>query len=741
MGTPRCNILWLGIALFSAFLAGEQVFSQPTLPALAARQEKSLDTLVNPSGAPVPNEAKKAGEASEAKDANDFDGPQPWYGPTELPGILAVATRTHGLTAGAHEPVGAFRFSHSELDGAISSLGDPSRVVQTLPGVGRPSDWLTTLIVRGGAADQNAYLLDAMPALKVSHYEESRGGNGGVGMVNLAFLDELSFHNGAFAARYPDKLSSVVKLKFRDGNTEQHSGRFTADVTGVGGVVEGPVAMGERTGSYASTFRYSTMALLLDAGIVDAFGVPTYYNGHVKLYAPFHRGELRLNALGGEDVWLNKILLGRGDIHHAMLNYSGWTGALGGEWKQESRFGQSEVALYYSQRTQDAEFFFTDRNGRRMADSLGHEEHARDERVSLSIDHGFNPHPRLAVRVGGLEEFLLRDYHLDYANQKTYLPRRDTVMVYSEGQRVISPWHSHTAVYGEATLSLDAWNFYAGYRHLYEEYTDNHGFGPRLGAKFHFGPDQAHAFKGAFGRHTQAHSFADLALRDNPHVAELPYNWQTVAGYEWQAPQGVLLSLEAFDKQAFRLPRQRFFLEGERYRSTFVDTGRTSSRGFEIYAKKSKLQRFSGSATYSYLWHREANVEGRELPTQFSVPHRFNVAVGYDLLANLTFSARYSFASGQPYVPFDSTLSYRMGTGVYDYQEAYQVSEPHFARLDLRMEYHHFFEQMEMRTFTEVANVMNRPNRFERIWDPLDGGDMNFPGMGLLPMAGVTLVF
>src|SRR6185295_16718699 len=129
-------------------------------------------------------------------------------------------------------PQSPLRLAAPQLARAVSGFSDPSRIVQTLPGVNRPDDWGTTLIVRGGSPDQTVFLLDGIPVARVNHYEGMRNDHAGVGVVNLEFVRELDFHKGPFAAHLPDRLSGVVEIDFRDGDTAASHGRLITDMTG-----------------------------------------------------------------------------------------------------------------------------------------------------------------------------------------------------------------------------------------------------------------------------------------------------------------------------------------------------------------------------------------------------------------------------------------------------------------------------------------------------------------------------
>lgn len=649
----------------------------------------------------------------------------------ELPPIKARAARKPEIHAEA--PIGlgrGLRVSRDEARKAASSMGDPSRFLQTLPGAGRTSDWTTDLVVRGGSPDQTVFVLDGVPVGRVNHYQGLRNEHGGSGIVNLEFAEELEFHRGPLPARLPDRLSGAVEMRFRDGNTRVTSSRLAADVTGVGGSLEGPVVPGADAGSYAAAFRYSALDLLVRSGVVEAYGPPRYWNGQARLAVPTGPdAALRLNAVGGAEEWYNGI------GESAALDLGGHTFSLGLDWRGHDAGGWTRAAVLAQDQRQTADFR-TDRSGS-GADSLTHYEAGEEHRYGVALERVQAAGRRLTLRFGVSEDVVISRRRIENGDESTYLPYGDTVVIHTRALRVESRPFSETAAYGEATLRTGPWEWYAGYRHFYEELSDDHASGPRLGAAVR--PSEAHVLKAAAGLHTQPHEFADVERQVG--AARLPLMAQGALTWEWVPARGLMLTLEGFAKEGFRLPRSRMVRDARGFREAWLDTGRTRGRGVEALASLGRGGPLFLTAAYTFLHHRERDPLGRWSRGPYSIPHAFNAALGIALGAGLRLDLRYSVASGTPYTPLDEEASRAAGTGVYAADRAWSARSPRYEKVDLRLEAGRRVGTSQVTGYAELANVLGRRNAFGVRWNPVDGMAMAVEGMGRLPMAGVSVTF
>jgi len=126
---------------------------------------------------------------------------------------------------------------------------DPIRSLTLLPGVNMSSDASTAISVRGGAADQNLFLLDEATVYNPSHIL------GFLSTFNADAVDNFTLYKGAIPARFGGRLSSVVDVRQREGNANEFVGSASIGLLASKGTLEGPLP--KRVGSYMIAARRS----------------------------------------------------------------------------------------------------------------------------------------------------------------------------------------------------------------------------------------------------------------------------------------------------------------------------------------------------------------------------------------------------------------------------------------------------------------------------------------------------
>ncbi len=124
----------------------------------------------------------------------------------------------------------------SELD-AVPMVGqnDILRALQILPGVVSSADVSSKLYVRGGAGDQNLILLDGIKIYNPYH---------ALGVFSIFDPDIISsteMYTGAFPAGYGGRLSSVLNMHTRAGNSTRVAGNVVIDPLASRLQIEGPI--------------------------------------------------------------------------------------------------------------------------------------------------------------------------------------------------------------------------------------------------------------------------------------------------------------------------------------------------------------------------------------------------------------------------------------------------------------------------------------------------------------------
>jgi hypothetical protein len=112
---------------------------------------------------------------------------------------------------------------------------DPVRSLTLLPGVTLSSDASTAFSVRGGAADQNLFLLDEATIYNPAHLL------GFISTFNADAIDNVTLYKGAIPAKFGGRLASVIDVRQREGNANEFQGSAGIGLLSSRGVIEGPL--------------------------------------------------------------------------------------------------------------------------------------------------------------------------------------------------------------------------------------------------------------------------------------------------------------------------------------------------------------------------------------------------------------------------------------------------------------------------------------------------------------------
>ncbi|WP_209330811.1 TonB-dependent receptor [Lunatimonas salinarum] len=132
---------------------------------------------------------------------------------------------------------------------------DLLRSLQFLPGVNTAGEGTTGLFVRGGSADQNLVQLDGAPIYNPSHFF------GFFSVFNPDALEDVSLSKGHIPARFGGRLSSLIDVSLKEGNSQQLRGEG-----GIGSIssrltIEGPLSSGNSSFILSGRRTYADLFL------------------------------------------------------------------------------------------------------------------------------------------------------------------------------------------------------------------------------------------------------------------------------------------------------------------------------------------------------------------------------------------------------------------------------------------------------------------------------------------------
>jgi len=198
--------------------------------------------------------------------------------------------------------IGVLRMPVEQLRNIPNLGGEPDviKAFQLMPGVSGGSEGTSGLFVRGGTPDQNLFLLDNVPLYYVNHV------GGFISTFDPNAINDVKLYKGGFPAQYAGRLSSVVDITAKDGNTNAKKGEFSLGLLTMKFQIDGPFKKDSSLTYFFSARRFNFDLITRPLGnIVNRFqGTAgyTFYDINGKLTKRFSDGsKLSLTVYEGRD--------------------------------------------------------------------------------------------------------------------------------------------------------------------------------------------------------------------------------------------------------------------------------------------------------------------------------------------------------------------------------------------------------------------------------------------------------
>ena len=203
-----------------------------------------------------------------------------------------ISLRTFVLTEERdREKISMVSIDPKKIEGLPNVSGSFESILKTLPGVTSNSELSSQYNVRGGNYDENLIYVNDIeiyrPFLPRSGQQE------GLSFIHTELVQNVKFSAGGFEARYGDKMSSVLDIKYKDPT--KFAASTNAGLLGVQSHVEG--ASKDLRFTYLLVARYWSNKYVLGTLDVQGDYQPSFYD--VQTLLNFHIKEnLTLSVLG-----------------------------------------------------------------------------------------------------------------------------------------------------------------------------------------------------------------------------------------------------------------------------------------------------------------------------------------------------------------------------------------------------------------------------------------------------------
>ncbi len=621
-------------------------------------------------------------------------------------------------------------------------LEDIGRVIQSLPGISLTSDGRNDLLVRGGSPAENLFVVDGFEVNNINHFGSQGATGGPVSILNLDFVRNVNFLTGGFSAKYGDKLSSVVEIQQRAGNSEKFFGKINLSGTGFGANFEGPITKKNKS-SWLVSARRSYLDLIFNAAGFSF--VPEYTDFQLKAdYRINNSNFIEFNSFGALDkVRFNNDTEENKQNNLDILTNNQNSYSAGILWKtllNKNSFLVSSVARNYTN------FFFSQRDSN-FTEVFRNDSKESD--IQLKLDYSSRISPSTLISLGGAGKRIKLDYDIDKkADTLSYLDPNTGNYITLPAVTILKNLYTYKGfAYAEITQNfLKRFKLTAGVRYDYIDIINKKNYvSPRTSLAVTITPKLSLNF--AYGIFYQSPSYIWIIGSENNKELENIRADHYIAGIEYLFDESTRLTIEGYFKDYRNYPvsvnRPYLILannSGFETQNSFgleqlVSAGTGKAMGFEIFLQKALTKSIYGQVSFSYSDVKYKAYDGVERRSDWDNRYVLNVSGGYKLGKSWEFSAKFRLAGGRPYTPIDPD------NGSIDYNYYNTEVLPVYQRLDIRAEKRFMFKAWTLTTYIDIQNIYNRQNVYQYEWNPFKREIEANKNLGILPTIGISAEF
>ena len=588
---------------------------------------------------------------------------------------------------------------------------DVIRSITLLPGVTTVGEGASGFNVRGGKTDQNLILLDEAPVYNSSHIF------GFFSVFNGDAVRDLKLYKGGIPAPFGGRLSSVLDVRQKEGNTKEYGGTVGLGLLSSRVMFEGPIVQDKA--SFMIAGRRSYQDVLLKASPNDDINniIANFYDLNAKVNYKFSdKSRLFLSAYYGKDAfgvpglvkfnWGNLGLTGRWNYlinDKLFLNvstiYSDYDYAIGFDFPQ----AKIDNVAYIKNQTNKIAFSWFPNASHQV--NYGAEATVYDfEPFSTTFDY-------IDSNLTDINIELQNEYAVEpafYIEDNWKVNNRLTIRggvryssFYNFGERDVINYTPTANGTVRNDLIVDTTSYASG--ELIEGYDGLQGIEPRLGINFK--TTENSAIKASYNRtrqyiHLISNTTSSLPIDTwrpagrfiKPGTADqVALGWnRNFANGEWQ------LSVETYYKTLRDLVDFKNGAQPTGVDNIEVDlmTGRGRSYGVEMQLDK-KIGALTGWIAYTYS-RSELQVDLGATPEEWinlgewyraaqDKPHDIAIVAAYAWKPNISFSGSFIYQTGKPYT-YPEARSEFEGI-IYPFALSRNNSRtPAYHRLDLSMD-------------------------------------------------------
>jgi hypothetical protein len=636
------------------------------------------------------------------------------------------------------QPLSAINFSYEEIRRAPGAAGDVSRIIFGLPSLAKINDTKNSLIVRGGSPVENGFFLDNIEIPNINHFPVQGSSEGPIGIINVDLIDNVNFYSGGFSSSYGDRLSSIMDLKFREGDRSVYNFQTSLSLEGFSGVAEGPINGGK--GSFMISARRSYLDLILDL-MNEKVGSPTYSDVQTKVVYDLDES----NKVSFIDVFsYDSQKMNQDDAkenkNNVFIDYKYYTNTAGLNWQHLwGKSGYTNTSFSHTYSKTNGKYFQT-----RDAKLLFNNNSVEQEFKFRNANHLFFSN-NFKLEFGFDARAVTTDYKQFYNEYQDLfgaitpaLQLNTKINTYKAGAYASIDWRLFYRVTIMPSARVD-----------YYEHNKKTNVSPRVSLTYSVSNETS--ITGTAGIYYQNIPWVIAAQKDDFKKLNNPKAYHYILGLNQLLTESTKMTIELYYKAYYDFPvdpiQPNLFLFDQAVvenlfltHQNLVSNGRADSKGVEVTVQKKLAKDFYGLVSASYS---KAEYKGTDKWYDRVYDNRFNFAIegGYKPNEKWEFSMRWLYAGGAPYTPFDEAASRQAFKGVYDESKVNSARLPNFHSLNIRADRRFNFESSTLVVYLSVWNAYAKENIAAYTWNEIDNKVDKEKMWGILPVFGIEYEF
>ena len=621
-------------------------------------------------------------------------------------------------------------FSVEETNRYAGTFNDPARAVANFAGIQSNAEGSNHIVVRGNSPNNVQWRMEGIEIPNPNHFAEEGSSGAAINILNGKMLANSDFYSGAFSSEYSNVLAGVFDMKMRTGNRDKKEYSIGVGVLGTDITLEGPFAEGGKS-SYLANYRYSTLGLLDNLGVVDFGGVPKYQDLAFKLSFPTkNAGLFTLFGIGGlssikEDIEDDETeeLIGKDDFTASMGTFNlNHTYFFNNNNSIESYLSISQNGSGYElkENNNDPEVF-----ERTFKDRL--------DRYTLMAGTSFlsKINAKNTVKAGFRYQHFIYDFKQEFLNNQdvfeTWLDDSgDAGLV-----RAFATWKHR--------INED-WTVTSGLNYLNFLLNNSQALEPRASVKFQI--DEKQSVFAGLGFHSQLASLPayyslvedETGVRTRPNLdLDLMKAVHYVLGYDRIINENLYFKTEIYYQDLYDIPVENDpnssyslinAVDGFTDRA-LINKGTGVNYGIELTLERYFNKNYYFLVTGSLYQSKYTALDGIERDNQFNGNYLANFLIGKEVYLKgsknkiLSLNTKVSWAGARRFTLVDHAASRELGRVVYDERNAFSQRGDDIFKWDISISYSWNKKKTRQEINFAIQNLTNNAGDVDQYYDAL----------------------